>query len=131
MLTVDHGWHRHEQFRDDDAGDVGGDIQAGPAHSLSWQRELADGTFETLTLYHFAATPDGTTTNDPWAAWVETMIELVRHRDAKDPGGTELAADHRYESRISHPTLADALSAADRYTGDNECIDPQTLWWQI
>lgn len=130
----DNGWRPRSPFRHDDSGDVGGDIQAGPAHSLSWQRELADHTFETLTLYHFAAKEDASR-NLPqpasWSFWVETMIELVRHRDANDPGGTELAADYRYESRVSHATFTDALTAADRYTGDNEGTDPQTLWWQI
>lgn len=127
-------WHRCDPFRDDDAGDIAGDIQAGPAHSLRWRRQLEDGEYETLTLSYFAAANDEAIHDletATWAAWVETMIELSRHTDPDDVGGSETLADVRYESRVTHPSLAEALTAADRYTGDNENLDPQTLWWPL
>lgn len=122
-------WRRRSPFRNDDSGDIGGDDQVGPAHSLSWQRSLPDGTFETLTLYHYAAAKGASETSEPWVTCVQTMIELIQHRDASDPGGSEITSEYHYESSARHRTLAESLDAADRYTGDNEDTDPQDLAW--
>jgi hypothetical protein len=125
---------------DEDAGDIGGDVQAGPAYAISWRRRT-DDDWETLTLYHFAADDDDATVpNARQGVRVETMIELVRHTDENDPGTTELDSDCRYESGITadppgeldhDAALAKANEMAIRYTVDNLTTDPQTLWWPL
>jgi hypothetical protein len=126
--TSEANWS--EVVRFDDAGDVGGDIQAGPAHSLYWTRRLESGEFETLTLYRFAAY-DPRRTESPW--FVCDMTEIVRHTSPDDPGGTETRADYRYIDRgPPHPCKTSALFHAKVWTNaDEQMATPQRWYWDI
>jgi hypothetical protein len=126
--TSEANWS--EVVRFDDAGDVGGDIQAGPAHSLIWTRQLESGEFETLTLYRFAA-HDPQRTKSPW--FVCDMTEIARHSDPADPGATETGADYRYDDRDMPSRFASsaALFAKIWTDADEHGTTPEQWWWDI
>jgi hypothetical protein len=103
----------HESGLDTDAGDVGGDVQAGPAISRRFQKQLADGNWAVVTEYAFASLQDGEEGKPvrpegaPWGGDelensyrqydVTNMTEFLVCRDPEDAGGTEVWSDYTYD----------------------------------
>jgi hypothetical protein len=85
-------WYKRDPFLSHDSGDVGGDHQAGPAHSVSWQRitDKVIPAYETVTVYWMAANNNG-------RPYLMRVIELIGHSDPDDPGGTETYSEYKYQ----------------------------------
>lgn len=85
------GWQEDEKGLLEDAGDVGGDAQVGPAYS---RRFWAAGTelFELVEVYGYAAR-DGE--DAPLVVQLQWGYSICSDRN--DPGGTEQWADYLYE----------------------------------
>jgi hypothetical protein len=75
-----------------DEGDVGGDVQDGPA----WARRFVlwhqgTGLFAVLNVYHYAANDE--LLEGKGRRWIERQTELMICRDYADPGSTEEHSD--------------------------------------
>ena len=109
----------------EDAGDVGGDVQAGPAFERRYIYGPVAGRYLIVTDYAYAA--DWTDYRDypaeedgeerPYVA--DEMTELLICTDLDDPGGTEL--DSRYDygegSMLGYETVEQATREARRMIG--------------
>jgi hypothetical protein len=98
QITDSGTWYRREPFYNTDAGDLGGDDQAGPAHTVSWQRKISDSPslYETVTVAYYAANDRDGITRDPIGWHVMRQVEWVEHTNPSDPGGSEQRADYHY-----------------------------------
>ena len=77
---------------DHNAGDVGGDLQAGPAHSRQFFLKREDDLYSVVTGYAFADF------NETTGAWdVCEMTEFIVCSDLEDIGGTEVDSNYTYE----------------------------------
>lgn len=87
------GWQEDEKGLLEDAGDVGGDAQVGPAYSRRfWATDVPSFLFESVDVFGYAARH---------AEGAPTMVQLQWCysicSDRNDPGGTEQWADYLCE----------------------------------
>ena len=117
-------WYERPPACPADCGDVGGDEQAGVAWGRSWYRPrwtAARGWhYEMLTSYHYSCA------DLPRPPWVTHQLEYLVYTDPRDPGGSEVCSDYRYED-LSEPATDERARAlcvqatpgplADRFVG--------------
>lgn len=115
-----------------DAGDVGGDVQAGDAHSRRFIRHVsADDGWLVLDVSYYVCECDhgddareADSDGEQWCkhcgalVWVEEQSDLTECTDPADPGSTELRSDVRYrnccDDEHSEPTDAYARQCAEQ-----------------
>ena len=116
----------------EDAGEIGGDVQTGPARSRRFQLALEDGTFANVTTYAYATTEyretdengdetgkvsddsDSFETSVTVYGFTDQVEYLVSH-ESDDIGGTEINSDYTYNVETHMLTIethedADALA---------------------
>ena len=105
----------------EDAGDVGGDVQAGPAFSRRFVYGPVAGRYLVMTEYTYASDwrQVGDEREDETTYAADEQTELLICTDLDDPGGTEL--DTRYEygegSMLGYETIEEATEEARRMIG--------------
>lgn len=130
-----------------DAGEIGGDVQTGPAHSRRFQLALEDGTFANVTTYAYATTEyretdeDGDETGkvsddgDSFETSVTVygftdQVEYLICRDPEDLGGTEINSDYTYDTEthmLTIETHEDAVNLSLEYA-KAEDIEFYSYW---
>lgn len=84
----------------EDAGDIGGDIQAGTAHSRRFIRWIPSiGMWAVLNNSYYVAQGVEPDSDGQETTWVESQSETIICRDPSDPGGTEEWSDYEYSGR--------------------------------
>lgn len=76
-----------------DAGDFGGDVQAGKSYSLSFRHATLPGRLVTVTAYPVWTEGPG---DEEKTLTLEMQQELMICRDLDDPGSTEVWCDVSY-----------------------------------
>ncbi len=111
----------------EDAGDVGGDIQAGPAFMRSWSAVLDDGRWVTVDIYTYDAyDPDGIAGfREKGRRWVQTQAIATLWQA---PGENEIRTEIAYWDRMGEQaparemcaslTIDDVLAAADKLAAE-------------
>lgn len=111
-----------------DAGDVGGDAQAGLSHNRRWWHRNQDGEYAVLDVYTYPAYVElDEIAPDPKRLVVGVQIHFTLCRDLEDPGGTEEWSD------LMHATVSDEdeyLGAADEAAQLLlKALEPGRLGW--
>ena len=84
----------------EDAGDVGGDIQVGPA----FNRRFTDGVGTLVDVYVYVCRENATYTLDASPKpWIQVQWSYLECTDLADPGGTETYADYRFVDERNDP----------------------------
>jgi hypothetical protein len=112
-ILVPGAWHEAYPREVFDAGSVGGDIQAGDAHSRRFVRWLPDRKLWAVIndSYYLAKCDHDADDHETYdgelrckhcgpLVWVQNQTELIICRDFTDPGGTEVAADSIYRDDV-------------------------------
>jgi hypothetical protein len=95
-----------------DAGDVGGDAQAGTSYGRRFVNAADPHMPAFIDVYGYAAWPDPNNQNPAALGYgVQIQIELLRSATLSDPASSELWADVRYPASAGF-----GLLAASRYS---------------
>lgn len=121
------GWRPDGPMRHD-SGDVGGDVQAGPSHSLRFVHDTIGGAV--VEVYTYAARNtgngigrDGADEEKPF--WADCLVQFTVCDDVERPGDTETWADVKYENAdpYTYSTKDEADTAAQNYLARYGDID--------
>lgn len=105
------GWHP-DGTGVENAGDVGGDIQVGPAWSVRYVNDAKPRSLITTSVYAVDHNNDDPERRGEEYAW-QAETEFLVCTDPADPGGTELWSDLDYEDGyFGYETLPEAESEA-------------------
>lgn len=123
-------WIAHGDVAED-AGSIGGDVQAGPAWSKRFDRWMPSiGKWAVINDSYYVAAEDrvvGTEDAGEFEVaesheWVQRQLEILICRDPSDPGGTEEWSDYTYETP-EDPTRTDYDAYARELAGDSRAED--------
>ncbi len=98
----------------EDAGDVGGDIQAGPSYERRWKARNADGTWTVVLIWTYDAeeeAADGTT-----RTWVQTMVEAAVFTDPGEVFDTVTHSEITYWDGMGSEPGAEARALCEALT---------------
>ncbi|MBD0733991.1 hypothetical protein [Streptomyces sp. CBMA29] len=111
-----------------DAGDVGGDAQAGRSYNRRWWRPAADDAFAVIDVYVYPALVEWVEPEpDPARLVVGVQISYTVCTDLDDPGGTEVTSDMIHASVGAETASLESADQAARQL--LETVDPARLGW--
>lgn len=118
-------WTEHKSMFSD-AGDIGGDLQAGNSYNRRWYVERPNGERALIDAYTFPAFFDEDDEKDK-RRLIGWNIEFMVCTDLDDPGGSEVWAEGTHAivgEEIETPGIADAAAKLLL-----EHLDPNMLDW--
>lgn len=103
------------------AGDVGGDVQVTDAVDRRWHRKMGDGTYQVITCNFYGASTDVNYDHARPAEGavyvIQRSTEYVVTTNLDDPGSGEVESDCRYadigEPSLAVPTMEQVKAARD------------------
>lgn len=117
----------------EDPGDIGGDVQAGAAHSrrfIRWMPSVSKWAVINDAYYQIederSSRVDGPLyahCNGPTVTGIDRQVELIICTDPADPGGTEEWADYVYEGVCTEPRRSDYDAYAKELATDSKAED--------
>ena len=107
----------------EDAGDIGGDVQAGPAWSRKFIRWMPNvGKWAVINDAYYAAYDNPNFDSDKAVA-IERQIETMIVGDPGQPGDTEEWSDYTYETVSTEPLRNDYDAYAKELAADSKAED--------